>query len=228
MSERLPVLFWYGTRAEYAAISAKQSNTLYFIAGENKLYRGEEAFATDFERLIAVAASAPVTAEVGEQYYNSTEKKIFACVGNANSTPQWGKAVTPSAYLIYFDINAQVIYAWNGSDLIAMCSGDSAEIAKQAAEEAKQAAEEAKEAVSEIKAQIITVDINPEEIDDSGIWSKTFNELGVTSPRIVQLLNSEGQLCTEDPLIIIKWGADNLTVDFGVNIPVENWKALIL
>lgn len=45
MSERLPVLFWYGTRAEYAAISAKQSNTLYFIAGENKLYRGEEAFA---------------------------------------------------------------------------------------------------------------------------------------------------------------------------------------
>ena len=109
-----------------------------------------------------------------------------------------------------------------------MCSGDSAEIAKQAAEEAKQAAEEAKEAVSEIKAQIITVDINPEEIDDSGIWSKTFNELGVTSPRIVQLLNSEGQLCTEDPLIIIKWGADNLTVDFGVNIPVENWKALIL
>ena len=45
MSERLPVLFWYGTRAEYAAITAKQSNTLYFIAGENKLYRGEEAFA---------------------------------------------------------------------------------------------------------------------------------------------------------------------------------------
>lgn len=72
-----------------------------------------------------------------------------------------------------------------------------------------------------------TIDIKISEINDSGIWSKTFNELGINAPCIIQILNEEGQLCTEDPLIIIKWLDSGLQIDFGVNIPVENWKLLL-
>ena len=35
-----PVRFWYGTRAQYAAITSKSSNTIYFISDDNTLYRG--------------------------------------------------------------------------------------------------------------------------------------------------------------------------------------------
>ena len=56
---RYPVSFWYGSRAQYAAITSKSSNTLYFISDDNTLYRGTVPFARDLHNWLCAATSAP-------------------------------------------------------------------------------------------------------------------------------------------------------------------------
>lgn len=70
-----------------------------------------------------------------------------------------------------------------------------------------------------VATQVIEVALLPEEINSEGVWEKTFAELGITGRRVVQLVNSDGMICTEDALILIKWTDTGLRVDFGSNIP---------
>ena len=111
------VQFWAGTRAEFAAITVKQSNWLYFITDENVLYRGNQTFAKDIEKLLCFAANAPASASIGQQYYNSTTKKIYTYGASG-----WGTPLDPQTATVYFNIETANLYAWTGSAMANMSS----------------------------------------------------------------------------------------------------------
>ena len=75
------------------------------------------------------------------------------------------------------------------------------------------------QAIINAATQVIEVALPPEEINSEGVWEQTFADLGITGRRVVQLINSDGMICTEDALILINWTDTGLRVDFGSNIP---------
>lgn len=75
------------------------------------------------------------------------------------------------------------------------------------------------QAIINAATKIIEVELRPEEVNDEGVWEKTFAELGISGRRVVQLVNSDGLICTEDVLILINWTDTGLKIDFGGNVP---------
>lgn len=129
----IPVNFWYGSRTEYAALS-KLSNTLYFISNENILFRGEQPFAQDISKLLAFSATPPTVATVGDEYYNSSNKKIYTCTqSSTTSSPAvWNAGKTPIENIVYFDKSNPQLAVWNGSNMINISGGSSVSFASQA------------------------------------------------------------------------------------------------
>ena len=118
---RYPVSFWYGSRAQYAAITSKSSNTLYFISDDNTLYRGTEPFARDLHNWLCAATAAPSAASVGEQYFNSSTNLIHTCT--ASGTPAtWDDGSAPQSGIVYYDTTNRAFYAWNGSAMLNLCN----------------------------------------------------------------------------------------------------------
>ena len=111
------VQFWAGTRAEFAAIEVKQSNWLYFITDENLLYRGGQPFAQDIEKLLCFATTAPVSASIGQRYYNSNNKKIYSY-----GTSGWGNPEDPASNHVYFNIETSNLFTWSGTTMLNMSS----------------------------------------------------------------------------------------------------------
>lgn len=75
------------------------------------------------------------------------------------------------------------------------------------------------QAIVNAATQIIEAPLLPEEINAEGIWEKSFTELGISGRRVIQLINSDGLVCTEDALILINWTDNGLKIDFGENVP---------
>ena len=111
------VQFWAGTMAEYAAIEVKQSNKLYFITDANVMYRGDQPFAKDIDTLLCFAANAPATASIGQQYFNSTTKKIYTY-----GTSGWGTPENPASGKVYYNLDASSLYTWSGTTMLNMSS----------------------------------------------------------------------------------------------------------
>jgi len=111
------VQFWAGTMAEYSAIEVKQSNKLYFITDANVMYRGDQPFAKDIETLLCFAANAPVSASIGQQYFNSTTKKIYTY-----GTSGWGTPENPASGKVYYNLDASSLYTWSGTTMLNMSS----------------------------------------------------------------------------------------------------------
>ena len=111
------VQFWAGTRAEFAAIEVKQSNWLYFITDENLLYRGGQPFAQDIEKLLCFATTAPVSASIGQRYYNSNNKKIYSY-----GTSGWGNPEDPASNHVYFNLETSNLFTWSGTTMLNMSS----------------------------------------------------------------------------------------------------------
>lgn len=130
---RYPVSFWYGTRAQYAAVTSKSSNTLYFISDDNTLYRGTEEFARDVQKWLCAATTAPSEASVGDQYFNSGTNLIHSCT--AASPVTWDVGSAPQSGILYYDKTNRVLYAWDGTAMrdLAKVAADSATSAHNAA-----------------------------------------------------------------------------------------------
>ena len=103
--------------AEYAAIEVKQSNKLYFITDANVMYRGDQPFAKDIDTLLCFAANAPATASIGQQYFNSTTKKIYTY-----GTSGWGTPENPASGKVYYNLDASSLYTWSGTTMLNMSS----------------------------------------------------------------------------------------------------------
>ena len=165
MSEtQTAVSFWYGTRAQYALIT-KDTGTIYFIADENAIYKGEEPFTNTIKKLLCFADSAPSTAAVGDEYYNTTDKKIYTCTtaGTENSPAVWGSTgVSPQMSMIYYDKSNAQLSAWNGTAMVNMCdSGSALAAASSAAAAANSAVAAASSAAAaEASASSGTVNID--------------------------------------------------------------------
>ena len=71
-----------------------------------------------------------------------------------------------------------------------------------------------------------TVEIDPDEVFD-GIWEKGFSELDIDRECVVQLINPDGLVCTEDPLLLVRWTASGLEIDFGRIEVGGGWKAVL-
>ncbi len=61
----------------------------------------------------------------------------------------------------------------------------------------------------------------------NGVWAKSFSDLDIDRECMVQLINPDGLICTEDPLIIVRWTAVGLEVDFGQIEIMDGWKAVL-
>lgn len=69
------VLFYTATASQYAALTSKNENALYFITDTGELYKGETRFTFPVKQV----ASFPATGEAGIVYVNASgEAKIWA------------------------------------------------------------------------------------------------------------------------------------------------------
>lgn len=84
------------------------------------------SYVDDVVELIAFAATAPASCAKGDQYYNTTSKKIFT----ATATDTWGSTgVDPEEGKIYVLLNDSGDYAansqfrWGGTEMVKMADG---------------------------------------------------------------------------------------------------------
>lgn len=72
------------------------------------------SYVDDVIELLALAATAPAACAAGDQYYNTSSKKIFT----ATATNTWGTTgATPETGKIYVNLTDNKTYRWGGTDL---------------------------------------------------------------------------------------------------------------
>lgn len=66
-------------------------------------------------KLLAVTNVAPTSANVGDMYFNTTDKKLYTAT---DTNPTWDTGIDPSYDKIYIDTRWGLIYYYNGDTLI--------------------------------------------------------------------------------------------------------------
>lgn len=64
--------------------------------------------------LLTCSTVAPAQCATGDMYYNVTQNKVFTATG----TNTWGTGVTPSDNKIYVDVEHEVVYRYNGTQMV--------------------------------------------------------------------------------------------------------------
>ena len=78
------------------------------------------SFVDDVIDLLDIAATAPAECAAGDQYYNSTSKKIFTATG----TDTWGETgADPEQGKIYITLDDNKTYRWSGTTMAEISAG---------------------------------------------------------------------------------------------------------
>ena len=64
--------------------------------------------------LLTCSTIAPAQCATGDMYYNVTQNKVFTATG----TNTWGTGATPSDNKIYVDVEHEVVYRYNGTQMV--------------------------------------------------------------------------------------------------------------